>query len=393
LGVSSTFSASGTYYAIGASLEEKVYVYQVHTPNPPTGVPGYTLLDTLISPLGLDGFGSSVAFSADGNVLVVGLPKYLNSKGAFSVFKKVGSNWVPVNTIISPDGVGISISNTYGDNFGKSVDVNSDGSVIAIGSPWHTVDVNLYGKEAGSVYIYNFDLVSNITLEQVVYPTDGEQQDNFGWDVSLSDDGLTLLASSYDDEDKGNAAGSAYLFEKSTSWLQTNKFLASDGAAEDRFGQSVALAKNANVVAIGSYKDTNAQGTFAGAVYVYRKVGPNWIETKIVEGDLVSNSSFGFDVALDACGLTLSVGQLSYNFEYELTTGSNYTYEYDGANWILLQKFTDNYQNEDLYGFTSTLSRNGNYLAVGAPNYETQNGMSHVYQLRCFGRTVSCPQL
>jgi hypothetical protein len=116
----------------------------------------------------------------------------------------------------------------------------------------------------------------------------------------------------------------------------------------------------------------------------------DWVETKIVESDLISFSSFGFDVAIDACGNTLCVGQLSYNYEWEVTDGANYTYEYDGSNWILIHKFADSYENGDLYGFSTALSRDGTYLSVGAPNYDTENGTCHVYKLSCFGRTSVC---
>ena len=71
--------------------------------------------------------------------------------------------------------------------------------------------------------------------------SDGAAYDYFGRSVALSGD--YALVGAYKDNDNGSWSGSAYVFVRSgTSWSQQAKLLASDGAAVDFFGYSVALS-------------------------------------------------------------------------------------------------------------------------------------------------------
>ena len=77
--------------------------------------------------------------------------------------------------------------------------------------------------------------------EAKLLASDGATGDYFGWSVALSGD--YALVGAYKDDDNGSSSGSAYVFVRSgSSWSQQAKLLASDGAADDRFGYSVALS-------------------------------------------------------------------------------------------------------------------------------------------------------
>ena len=85
---------------------------------------------------------------------------------------------------------------------------------------------------------------------------DGAADDYFGDSVALAGD--TALVGAYANDVGANAdQGSAYVFTRSgTSWSQQAQLTAGDGAAGDYFGDSVALAGDTALV--GAYRTTSA---------------------------------------------------------------------------------------------------------------------------------------
>jgi hypothetical protein len=83
--------------------------------------------------------------------------------------------------------------------------------------------------------------------------------------VAISGD--TVVVGAPTDDDSGSGSGSAYVFAKpGGGWVdgtQTAKLTASDGAAEDYFGESVAISGATAVV--GADGDASNQG----AAYVF----------------------------------------------------------------------------------------------------------------------------
>jgi len=69
-------------------------------------------------------------------------------------------------------------------------------------------------------------------------------------------------------------AGSVYVFARSgTTWLQEAKLGASDAAAGDEFGWSVAI--DGETAVVGSVSDDDA-GNFSGSAYVFVRSGTTW---------------------------------------------------------------------------------------------------------------------
>ena len=83
--------------------------------------------------------------------------------------------------------------------------------------------------------------------------------------------------------------GSVYVYD--LDGTNETKITASDGAADDRFGYSVAIGNNKIVV--GAYGDDNSD---TGAVYVYNLDGTG--QTKITASDGSTQDAFGASVAI-----------------------------------------------------------------------------------------------
>jgi len=126
---------------------------------------------------------------------------------------------------------------------------------------------------------------------------DGGTDDSLGLSLSMSGD--TVLAGSYQDDDKGAQAGAAYVFTRTgTTWSQQAKLVANDGVMGDVFGSSVSLF--GDTALIGAYgDDIGANGVQQGSAYVLVRNGTTWTEqAKIVAPDGVAGDYFGVSVSL-----------------------------------------------------------------------------------------------
>ena len=77
----------------------------------------------------------------------------------------------------------------------------------------------------------------------------------------------TIVMGAYQDDDNGiTNSGSAYVYTRSGStWTEQAKLTASDGAANDQFGDSVAIS--GDTVVIGARLDDD-NGDSSGSTYV-----------------------------------------------------------------------------------------------------------------------------
>ena len=103
--------------------------------------------------------------------------------------------------------------------------------------------------------------------QQKLEASDAAAGDGFGFSVAIS--GETIVVGVQEDGGAaGSDQGSAYVFVRSGGvWSQQKKLEASDAAAEDNFGISVAIS--GETVVVGAYADTGAAGFAQGSAYVF----------------------------------------------------------------------------------------------------------------------------
>ena len=117
------------------------------------------------------------------------------------------------------------------------------------------------------------------TQQQKLVASDTAQQAWFGKSVAISEDyalvGAFQGGPAIDGSDTSDMAGAAYMFARSdTSWTHQQKLLAPIPAAQDSFGNSVAV--NGVLALVGSYGYISLNGHNAGAVYVFERADTNW---------------------------------------------------------------------------------------------------------------------
>ncbi|MFC1688270.1 6-bladed beta-propeller [Pseudomonadota bacterium] len=147
--------------------------------------------------------------------------------------------------------------------------------------------------------------------------SDGAPIDQFGYSVAI--DGDIAIIGAYGDDDLGSGSGSAYVFAwDGANWVEQAKLTASDGDGYDEFGHSVAL--DGGTVVIGA--EGNWQSS--GSTYVFTWDGTNWVEqAKLTASDGAAGDLFGYSVAID--GNTVIIGAFE-DMHLGVSSGSAYVF-------------------------------------------------------------------
>ena len=374
-----------------------------------------------------DLFGRSIALSGDGNTLAVGAPEedsnnqgvdndLLAASGAVYIYRKVGGVWgAPLR---------LKASNLGGtDKFGISVTLSEDGNTLVVGSDLEDsdgsgADNNNIGN-SGAVYVYKFTGGSWSSATRLKADNPGNN-DEFGFDISLSDDGNTLAVGATEEDSDGSGpdnniignSGAVYVFNfTGGSWSSATRLKADNVGQNDRFGISVSLSGDGNSLAVGAFlEDSDAQGVDnnaaanSGAVYVFRYSGGVWnTPTRLKADNISSQDQFGISVSLNGNGNTLAVG--AYEEDSDAVgvdnsglsnSGAVYVFNYSGTWNTGTRLKSNNIGSGDNFGFHIDISEDGNTLAVGAYGEDSDaqgvdnnsaNGAGAVYILRNDGGT------
>ncbi|RSD31815.1 FG-GAP repeat protein [Vibrio pectenicida] len=362
-----------------------------------------------------DEFGFSLSLSQNGELLVVGAPfeqsnatginssgssdNSLIQAGAAYIFRFDNNRW--------DQEAYVKASNTGETHvFGMNVSLSSDGNTLAVAAPGERTN----GINAGAVYVYRFN-AGAWGEEAILRGSNTETSDFFGNSLALSGDGNTIVVGATEEAslstgingDQGNDpmltedAGAAYLFRfQSGSWTQEAYIKASNTNAGDRFGSSVALSDDGNILAVGATNEqsdstevnvgqSNNSLTEAGAVYIY-KFTTNWAQEAYLKplntgtGDL-----FGSSVALSSNGNILAVGasgessssneiNIGVNDNSASQSGAAYIFRFSDTEWSQRAYIkASNSGTEDYFGVSVSLSEDGNTLAVGASSEDSNS--------------------
>jgi hypothetical protein len=251
--------------------------------------------------------------------------------------------------------------------YGKLKVWDSQGRVLD--STLETTDagVDITIAAAGAVYPLTVDPLIT-SLEAVLTPEftgDGAPQDRLAQSMALVGDSA-LIGVPNDDTAGGIDAGSVYVFTRTAGlWTQQTRLTASDGAANDLFGFSVAMSGSS--VLVGAYSDDRPSLANSGSAYIFTQNAGVWSqEAKIEPVDSLQGDGFGYSVGLS--GDTALIGA---PFDEPTTTlsnnhGSAYIFTRSAGVWSLQQKLVaGDAAIGDNYGFSVSLEADS--ALVGAP--------------------------
>jgi hypothetical protein len=381
-----------------------------------------------------DLFGMNVTLSADGSTMAVSAPwersaatgidgdqndDSLQQAGAVYVFTRTGGTWSQ-QAYVKASNTGRAADEGEllgdGDQFGLSVALSGDGSTMAVGAPTEdSAATGLNGDQAddsaasaGAVYL--FARAGNTWTQQAyVKGANTEGGDLFGYNVSLDDEGSTLVAAGYDEDgpgrgvnpDPGNGAGGSgaiYVFSRTgTAWQQDAYLKGSRSEGNDALGYSVAISGDGNTIVAGAAdesclvgginpegcdmdKPEDASGGSAGAAYVWVRSGDTWTEQAFLKASNPELQDwFAVRLAVSGDGNTIIVGApmedsnargVNAGQEQDnsaIESGAAYLFTRSGTTWTQLAYMkAENADEFDEFGASVAVSGDGRTVLVGA---------------------------
>jgi hypothetical protein len=326
--------------------------------------------NSLIGAAAGDNFGRSVALDSTGNTIAIGAP---NNDAGFGNFSSAGH--VRVFSWLSDSGVWVQkgstlLADSLGDNFGYSVSISYDGNTVAIGSPFR--------QNRGRVKVFHWDSVEWVQLGNHVNGTN--LFDLFGSAVSLDRTGSILAVGAPGNDAGGLEAGQVKIFELvDTTWIQRGSNI--NGSVSDYSGTSLNLSADGKRMAIGAPQDFILGGFGGAKVYAWNNTA--WIQ---LGASLISPNFFDFygeTVSLSGDGNKLAVGARGIVAGNE--NGLVEVYEWSGIAWQIIGDTLKGDSASDEFGKSVALSYDGNALLVGAPRAKISpsiSGLTRLYEYK-----------
>jgi len=174
-------------------------------------------------------------------------------------------------------------------------------------------------------------LISTITnaqnwQEKVSIPDTGGR---FGYSVSLNSNGDVVAIGNYDSDLNGNNAGNTDIYsENSSVWSKVGASIIGEGAS-DLSGYSVSISANGNIVAIGA--PWNHANGFSGHVRVFKNINGTWTQI----GDDIDGGNWdimGGFISLSADGTTVAVSAKTWEDGDKNRVGYVKVFKYSGGN-------------------------------------------------------------
>ncbi|MFN4255055.1 MAG: T9SS type A sorting domain-containing protein [Saprospiraceae bacterium] len=239
------------------------------------------------------------------------------------------------------------------DYFGNAVSLRGGRAVV--GAAKKQVGPN---AAQGAVYVHEKDAGGANAWGHVkkLVASDGGANNFFGQSVAQWGDAVLVGASG----NLGNR-GAAYLFGKDTggagNWGQGQKLTASDAAVGDGFGTSVSLTSGHAIIGAPN------KSTYAGAAYIFKNDGGSWSQAKkLVASDGAPGDRFGTSVWLSGDHAYVSAVQAG-------GAGAVYVFHRDAGgagNWGEVGKYQPSGGSPG-ERFGHALAASGDRVALGAP--------------------------
>lgn len=340
-----------------------------------------------------DVFGTSVAVSQDGSVIVVGAPSSNLSDGGVYIFNRPAGGWAPGTTYHQTTA---AIGTSAFEEFGQGVAVSPDSSYVAVGAPGYTASAS----QQGAVFVYAYDgaTLSAPAGSGALVAGDAAAGDGLGWSVAMPSDSLIYSGAPL----RATGSGAVYGFSsESSAEVGYNPWVAGHvsqteltGGGSVHLGWSVATG--GGIVAAGG------PGNNAGSVYVFEPTFS--CISALVHGCFSASSpttptavlnsaeatgSYGVAVAVGAGGRAVLAG------EQGTAAGSGFLFLEPAGGWANASTSdatltpSDSSAN-DSFGIAVGISADGGAMVVGNPGGASATGGEADVWEPATQTTVSC---
>ncbi len=309
-----------------------------------------------------DYFGDSVAIS--GATAVVGVSSKTvganAQQGAVYVFAQSGTAWAQQQKLTASGGAA-------GDYFGGAVALS--GGTLVVGAAGASA-------QQGVAYVF-VQNGTTWTQQQKLTAADGAAGDYFGSSVALSG-GTAVVGAVFKSVGANFAQGAAYVFVQSgATWPQQQELIANDGAANDYFGNSVAVSGGTAVVGAAGKKI--GANVAQGGAYVFVQGGTTWSQQQtLTASDGAKQDYFGSSVAVS--GNTAMIGDYTKTVGFNVQQGAAYMFVQSGTTWIEQQRLiASDGATQDRFGYAVAVSGSIAFVGAQAHTVGSNAGQGVVY--------------
>lgn len=321
-----------------------------------------------------DGSTFGAAIALDGDTVVIGSPSDVDLLDTFAIGGAVYVYERQSDGTWSETAVLRASDRQDNDHFGFSVAI--DGDTLVVGAEREDGGTDDPLSNAGAAYVYRKQTDDTWFQTAILQASDAQLSDFFGYAVAVSGNYIVVGAPNEDGGTAGSivSAGAAYVFEKQTdgTWDQTAILQSGSPETLDNFGASIAMS--GDMVLIGSPGDRGVQDTLSGAGAVHilerQEEDGSWLETAVLSAsDGAANENFGASIAIGTeftvIGAT-SGSDFSEADTTKINAGAAYVFqqESDGTWTQLAILRPDDGQLDDQFGIS--LAVYGNEIVVGA---------------------------
>jgi hypothetical protein len=232
--------------------------------------------------------------------------------------------------------------------------------------------------------------VWTLTPHQQVYPSDGQEGDEFGTAIATTDDWLFISAPMEDggEGDPVSALGAVYAYSKGPSGWEEELIIRPEQTTDSmHFGRSLALT--GDWLFVGAPRSDSffeLTRTSSGEVFIYKKGAVDWelfqrLELPIGQDNSSEASYSYFGQSLDAENNLLVVGAPGIDDRSDrIDKGSAFSFLFDGDQWVfedeLLPRFSTSSTKVKDYG--RTIQLDGDFLMITSLE-ETSYGPGYTY--------------
>ena len=306
-----------------------------------------------------DQFGRSVKLSADGTIIAIGGP----NNDPTDVSDNAAGH-VRVFQWIGGDqwtqlGTDIDGEN-QGDQSGDRIALSADGTILAVAE-------HLYLDNTGRVRIYRYE--NNTDWVLLGSPIIGEAKgDFFGTGLAINSSGTRVAIGARANDSSALNGGEVKVYEFSDQWVQLGSDISDFVSPNDSLGFGVSMNSAGDVVAAAAPQGT-PKGELSGYVRVYRYTSAGEWSRSFIDGDksFDQQSSEGRHIDLSGDGNRIIIGASGSDRNGDMSgTTKIFDFNSSGNNWISVGEEILGEAAKDRGGFSTAITSDGNKIIIGA---------------------------
>jgi len=286
-------------------------------------------------------------------VVPVVVIKGKNESAKVRASMKYGSTWFPLGNKL--------LAEVGDQEFGESVDLSSNGAVLAVGS-------NSINDHTGQVEVRQYTGMSWRLLGNII--PGNVKDENLGHTVQLSEKGRVLVAGGFgsDDYDDGTSVRGKVrgyqLNESEMKWEQLGSEITGQ-IVGDRFGVALSMSKDGTSWIAGADNFKGPGEERNGYAKVYSLYGGEWSQKGSTIFGL-NGERTGYAVAMSGDGNTVCVGDRWYEVLDVGRRGRARCFTWNGADWnVKGTNYIVGTTEDGEMGYSLSLNYDGNRVAVG----------------------------